>query len=157
MSSPTALNKYGRKVHCSDGYTFDSEKEHKFYHQFVRDSGLRFNIHQQFELAPLKTIADGGVKARSIHYTPDFVIFNNHGQMMHVYDVKNSFGPYGIDSGPKEKFAEFLHKYSIPVEAVVVRAHDFKSIAQSITKKRPNDKPLICTNLNYSWRDATAY
>jgi hypothetical protein len=113
-------------------------------------------VHPTVELAPLKVILMP-VKARQIRYTPDFIIYSKSGKPMHVYDVKNSFGMYGIDSGPKEKFAEFLHKFCIPVEAVVIRKHDFKSIAQGVTKKRKDNDPLICTNLNYSWLDATAY
>ncbi|KRL42570.1 DUF1064 domain-containing protein [Lacticaseibacillus manihotivorans] len=155
MASPTALNKRGTKV-CLDGYKFDSQKEADFYTRFVKNSGFHFRVHPTVELAPLKVISMP-VKARQIRYTPDFVIFDAKGAVIHVYDVKNSFGMYGIDSGPKEKFAEFLHKFGIPVEAVVVRKHDFKSIAQSVTKKRKDNDPLICTNLNYSWLDATAY
>lgn len=155
MASPTALNKRGNKVRL-DGYTFDSQKEADFYTRFVKDSGFRYRVHPTIELAPLKVIAMP-VKARQIRYTPDFIIYSKSGKPMHVYDVKNSFGMYGIDSGPKEKFAEFLHKFCILVEAVVIRKHDFKSIAQGVTKKRKDNDPLICTSLDYSWRDATAY
>lgn len=155
MTSPTALNKYGRKV-TIDGHTFDSQKEADFYTRFIKPSGYRYKVHQTFLLAAIEEVAPG-VKARQLRYTPDFVIYDAEGNLLHVYDVKNSFGQYGIDSGPKEKFAEFLHKYHVPVEAVVVRAGDFKSIAQSVTKKRAEKDPLICTDIKYDWLEATNY
>ena len=81
---------------------------------------------------------DGG-KVRAIRYIPDVVVFNHDGSIKHVYDVKNSFGPYGIDTGNKLRFNLFARKYGVPVEAVVVRKGDFKSIAQCVTKPK---KPL---------------
>lgn len=151
MKSPTALNKRGTRVYL-DGYTFDSQKEADFYTQFVRDSGLQYEIHPKYVLTQLTEL--GKVKASQISYKPDFVIYNN-GKVSHVYDVKNSFGVYGIDSSVKLRFKLFLLKYGIPVEAVVVRKHDFKVIAQGITKQRKPTQPLVCTNLLYDWIEAT--
>lgn len=151
MKSPTALNKRGTKVHL-DGYTFDSQKEADFYTRFVRDSGLRYTIHPKYVLTPLTEL--GKVKASQISYKPDFVIYKD-GKISHVYDVKNSFGVYGIDGSVKLRFKLFLLTQGIPVEAVVVRKHDFKVIAQGITKQRKPTQPLVCTNLQYDWIEAT--
>lgn len=153
-NSPTAINKRGTKVY-RDGYTFDSAKEDFFYTEFVKKSGFDFNVHPKFELAK------GGrldrVNVRSVIYTPDFVIYDDKGQMTHVFDVKNSFGVYGIDPVVQLRFKLFLLRYKIPVEAVVVRRNDFKSIAQCVTKKRKIDDPLICTGFDYDWIKATNY
>lgn len=151
MKSPTALNKRGTRVYL-DGYTFDSQKEADFYTQFVRDSGLQYEIHPKYVLTPLTEL--GKVKASQISYKPDFVIYKD-GKVAHVYDVKNSFGVYGIDSSVKLRFKLFLLTQGIPVEAVVVRKHDFKVIAQGITKQRKPTQPLVCTNLLYDWIEAT--
>ncbi|ATU69511.1 DUF1064 domain-containing protein [Levilactobacillus brevis] len=151
MKSPTALNKHGTKVHL-DGYTFDSQKEADFYTRFVRDSGLQYTIHPKYVLTPLTEL--GKVKASQISYKPDFVIYKD-GKISHVYDVKNSFGVYGIDGSVKLRFKLFLLTQGIPVEAVVVRKHDFKVIAQGITKQRKSTQPLVCTNLLYEWIEAT--
>lgn len=151
MVAPTALNKRGTKVHL-DGYTFDSQKEANFYTRFVRDSGLHYEIHPRYVLSPLTQV--GNVKVSQIAYTPDFVIYKD-GKISHVYDVKNSFGTYGIDPSVKLRFKLFLLSQGIPVEAVVVRQHDFKSIAQGITKQRKPTQPLVCTNMLYDWVKAT--
>jgi len=151
LKSPTALNKRGTKVRI-DGYVFDSQKEADFYTRFVRDSGLRYTIHPKYVLTPLTEL--GKVKASQISYNPDFVIYKN-GKISHVYDVKNSFGVYGIDGSVKLRFKLFLLSQGIPVEAVVVRKHDFKVIAQGITKQRKPTHPLVCTNLLYDWIEAT--
>lgn len=148
---PTALNKRGTKVHL-DGYVFDSQKEADFYTRFVRDGGLQYTIHPKYVLTPLTEL--GKVKASQISYKPDFVIYKN-GKISHVYDVKNSFGVYGIDGSVKLRFKLFLLTQGIPVEAVVVRKHDFKVIAQGITKQRKPTHPLVCTNLLYDWIEAT--
>ncbi|MEN2360121.1 DUF1064 domain-containing protein [Levilactobacillus brevis] len=151
MKSPTALNKRGTKVYL-DGYTFDSQKEADFYTRFVRNCGLQYTIHPKYVLTPLTEL--GKVKASQISYKPDFVIYKD-GKIAHVYDVKNSFGVYGIDSSVKLRFKLFLLTQGIPVEAVVVRKHDFKVIAQGITKQRKPTHPLVCTNLLYDWIEAT--
>lgn len=151
MNSPTALNKRGTKVHL-DGYTFDSQKEADFYMRFVKPSKLQYAIHPRYVLSPLTQV--GNVKVPQIAYKPDFVIYNND-KIVHVYDVKNSFGVYGIDASVKLRFKLFLLSQGIPVEAVVVRKHDFKVIAQGITKQRKSTQPLVCTNLQYNWLKAT--
>ncbi|WP_139560105.1 DUF1064 domain-containing protein [Levilactobacillus brevis] len=152
MMGPTALNKRGTKVHL-DGYVFDSQKEADFYTRFVRDGGLQYTIHPKYVLTPLTEL--GKVKASQISYKPDFVIYKD-GKISHVYDVKNSFGVYGIDGSVKLRFKLFLLTQGIPVEAVVVRKHDFKVIAQGITKQRKPTHPLVCTNLQYDWIESTS-
>lgn len=153
-NSPTTINKRGTKVY-RDGYTFDSAKEDYFYTEFVKKSGFDFDVHPKFELAK------GGrldrVNVRSVIYTPDFVIYDGVGQMTHVFDVKNSFGVYGIDPVVQLRFKLFLLRYKIPVEAVVVRTHDFKVIAQGVDRRRQPKTALVRTNINYDWIRATNY
>lgn len=122
--SPTALNKRGRKV-VVDGYRFDSQKEANFYVRFVRNSGANFKVHPRYELLPAFNL--GGKHIRRIDYTPDFVIYDDGGQMIHVYDVKNGFTVYAIDTSVKLRFKLFAKRYNRFVECVVVRAHDFKT------------------------------
>lgn len=154
MKSPTALNKRGNRVEL-DGYVFDSQKEADFYTRFVRGSGLQYTIHPKFVLEPLQELPrDKRLKIGEESYKPDFVIYKNN-KIAHVYDVKNSFGIYGIPDGVNKKFKKFARRYGIPVEAVVVRRHDFKVIAWGITKKRKPTQPLVCTNLQYDWIEAT--
>lgn len=154
MTSPTAMNKRGNKVRV-DTFTFDSVKEANFYQRFVKNCGLDFEVHPRFVLKPLCPIE--GAKISSIVYTPDFIIKNFDGSWRHVIDVKNSFGAYGIDQSNKLRFRLFAMEYGTPVEAVVVRARDFKVITQGVTKQLNEEEPFITDNFDYSWRDATRY
>lgn len=154
-NSPTALNKRGRKVHL-DGYVFDSQKEADFYARFIKDCGFHYKVHPRYMLQPLMAL-EGKVKMSQVAYTPDFVVYDEYGDTLRVYDVKNSFGAYGIDTGNKLRFKWFTAAYGIPVEAVVVRAHDFKVIAQGVTKQRKEKDPLIKRDVNYKWQEATGY
>lgn len=153
-NSPTALNKRGNKVYL-DGFTFDSEKEARFYNQFVKFCGLPFEIHPRFVLCEKAEIEGGNIS--SIAYSPDFIIKDLDGNWSHVIDVKNSHGIYGIDQANKLRFRLFAMKYSHPVEAVVVRKNDFKVITQGVTKPLNEKKPFVTTNFDYHWRDATNY
>lgn len=153
--SPTALNKRGNKVEI-DGYRFDSEKEALFYQRFVKDCGLSFEIHPRFKLTELTELPEGG-KITQIAYSPDFIIKDQDGNWLHVIDVKNSFGIYGIDQANKLRFRLFAITHGHPVEAVVIRKNDFKVITQGITKPLNDKKPFITTNFNYHWKDATNY
>ncbi|MCI1985307.1 MAG: DUF1064 domain-containing protein [Lactobacillus sp.] len=155
MKAPTAINKRGTKVYL-DGYTFDSQKEADFYQHFIKDCGFVYRVHPRFVLQPLMPI-EGTAKMSQVAYTPDFVVFDEYKDMMHVYDVKNSFGAYGIDTGNRLRFKWFTAMFKIPVEAVVVRAHDFKTIAQGVTKPLNEKAPLIRRDVNYRWQEATAY
>lgn len=149
--SPTALNKRGNKVHL-DGYTFDSQKECDFYTRFIRDSGARYEIHPHYLLEDRHELT--GFNTRKVIYTPDVVIYDDSGHILHVYDVKNGFTAYAIDTSVKLRFTLFAAKYGIPVEAVVIRKHDFKVIAMGITKQRSAKEPLICRDVFYDWRAA---
>lgn len=153
-NSPTAINKRGTKVY-RDGYTFDSKKEDFFYTEFVKKSGFQFDVHPKFILEK------GGkvdrVNVRGVILTPDFVIYDDKGKMTHVYDVKNSFGVYGIDPVVSLRFKMFLVRYKIPVEAVVVRTHDFKVIAQGMDKRRQPKAALVRAGIDYDWIRATNY
>lgn len=74
-------------------------------------------------------------------YTPDFVIYNENMEMVHVYDVKSSINakhPAKCATDiAKSKFRRFMTRYDIPVEVVVPRTHDFKMAMISFTKKLP--------------------
>lgn len=158
-SSPTALNKRGTKVDA-DGMRFDSMKEYDFYQHYVKICeayGYNYKVHPRYMLMPLTPLESvDGAKIAAIKYTPDFVVYDTEGIIAHVYDVKNSLGAYGIDQGNKLRFRLFAAQYGIPVEAVVLRAHHFKSIAQGLTKSRKTTDPIIRTDFRYPWTDATA-
>lgn len=156
MAGPTALNKRGNKVHI-DGYVFDSEKEAQFYQRFVKNSGFPFEVHPRFKLTELTELPGGGGKISQIAYSPDFIIKNYDGSWMHVIDVKNSHGMYGIDQSNKLRFRLFAIRYGHPVEAVVIRKNDFKVITQGVTKPLNDKQPFVTSDFNYHWKDATNY
>lgn len=154
-NSPTALNKRGSKVKL-DGFTFDSEKEALFYQRFVKNCGLPFEVHPRFQLAQLTELTEGG-KVSAIAYSPDFIIKDHAGEWLHVIDVKNSFGIYGIDQANKIRFRLFAMQFDHPIEAVVIRKNDFKVITQGVTKALNEKEPFITDTFDYHWRDATNY
>ena len=47
---------FGKKVKL-DGYTFDSKKEAQFYLQFVKPSGMRFDVHPHYRVIDLFPMA----------------------------------------------------------------------------------------------------
>lgn len=154
-NSPTALNKRGKKV-VIDGYKFDSEKEALFYQRFVKDCGLPFEVHPRFKLTELTELPEGG-KITQIAYSPDFIIKDHAGNWLHVIDVKNSFGMYGIDQSNKLRFRLFAIYFKHPVEAVVIRKNDFKVITQGVTKLLSEKDAFITKDFDYHWKDATNY
>lgn len=156
MTGPTALNKRGNKVNI-DGYVFDSEKEALFYQRFVKNCGFPFEVHPRFKLTELTELPGGKAKISQIAYSPDFIIKDFKGNWLHVIDVKNSFGAYGIDQSVKLRFRLFALKFKHPVEAVVIRARDFKVITQGVTKQLNEKEPFITSNFDYHWKDATNY
>lgn len=156
MAAPTALNKRGNKVHL-DGFVFDSTKEAQFYERFVKRCGLPFEVHPRFKLTDLTALPGGKAKISQIAYSPDFIIKDHEGNWLHVIDVKNSFGAYGIDQSVKLRFRLFALKFKHPVEAVVIRARDFKVITQGVTKQLNEKEPFITSNFDYHWKDATNY
>lgn len=122
---------FGKKVKL-DGYTFDSKKEAQFYLQFVKPSGMRFEIHPHYQLLDKFPLA--GFWMRGLGYTPDFVIYNDDGSIAHVYDVKAGFTAYAVSTAARIRFVLFAYRYHIPVECVIVRKHDFKMKMFNFTK-----------------------
>lgn len=163
MNSPTATNKSGIKTK-KWGQKFDSQKELDFYERFIlkQVDPNHVSIHPRFVLAKKKTVQQGAV-IRGIRYTPDFVIYDDFMHILHVYDVKNSFGIYGIDQGNKLTFRLFAMHTGVPVEAVVVRKHDFKAACIGVTKqlnltgKAKTPKPIVRQDVFYNWKEATNY
>lgn len=165
----------GKKIY-KYGEKWDSQKELDFYEKFIMNKvpAKQVTIHESFKLLD-KTWGKFPVVVSGWKYTPDIVIRNKAGQIEHVYDVKNSFSVYGISTANRLTFKQFTRIYGIPVEVVVVRTHDFKTACVGITKqldlhwskekteerikngKKPTNPPLIKTNTNYHWIEATNY
>lgn len=126
------MNHTARKVTVGS-FTFDSQKEAKFYEKFIQNSGYKYEVHPSYVIKD--KVAIGGVNLSRISYTPDFVIFDNYGKIKHVYDVKTSINTqFGADTAAKLRFNLFARKYSVPVEVVVPRANDFKMKIYGLTK-----------------------
>lgn len=136
---------FAKKVKL-DGYTFDSMKEAKFYEDYIRDSGYSFTVHEKFQLIDKYKI--GNYNMRGVTYSPDFVIRNQCGEIIHVYDVKTGYTSYAITTGVSLRFKMFTLKYGVPVEVVVVRTHDFKTKIVGLTKKTD---PQVRNNVSYRW------
>lgn len=134
----------GHKV-IVDGYKFDSQKEADFYTSYVRDSGLIFEVHPRFEIMK-SFVTNGGKKIPHVVYTPDFVIYDGNGQILHVFDVKNGFTSYAIDTAAKLRFKLFTMRYHRFVECVVMRTHDFKTNAYLF---EPQETIHVRTSINY--------
>lgn len=128
-----------------DGYTFDSKKEALFYVRYIRDSGLRYEVHPRYEISKVGSLY--GYNFRRSFYTPDFVVYGEDGKIKHVFDVKNGFSTYAVDAAAKLRFSLFAAKYGEPVQCVVLRAHDFKSKIFGITTGWERDK---LTSLDYT-------
>jgi len=140
---------FGKKVEYK-GYKFDSTKEADFFRHFIEDTGLKYKVHPSFELIPKFEVYDGLLNIRSMKYTPDFVIYDEQGNLKHVLDIKNSFkAPYGIDTAASNRFKLFAKKYQIPVEVIVPRTHDFRMKVVGTTKKF---EPIILDDLGYDLR-----
>lgn len=143
-----SLRHYGNKVK-ENGITFDSQKEYNFYKRFLENSGVEsITIHEKFNLLE-KNVVNDKITLRGITYRPDFVV-RDRGMITHVFDVKNSFGAYGVDRGAGIVFKLFAKQYGIPVEVVVVRTHDFKTKILGTTKKY---EIQYHDNVNYDWRE----
>jgi len=150
------MPKTGKKLH-KYGEDWDSQKELAFYERFIMNKvpPELVTIHEPFVLVDSMAI-EHRAKIYSWKYTPDIVIRDCEGNFKHVYDVKNSFGIYGLRPENKLTFKQFARLYGIPVEAVVVRTRDFKTICVGVTKPRTKN-PLIKNNTNYDWIEATNY
>lgn len=143
-----SLRHYGNKVKAN-GIVFDSQKEFDFYQHFLENSGVEsITIHEKFNLLE-KNVVNDKMTLRGITYRPDFVV-RDKGVIKHVYDVKNSFGAYGVDRAAGIVFKLFAKQYGIPVEVVVVRTHDFKTKILGTTKKY---EIKIRKNVDYDWRE----
>lgn len=140
---------FGEKIK-SDGYIFDSKKEEAFYRRFKKNNSNPFDVHKSFSLHPIIELCDGDLRICEIHYSPDFAIYNQEGQIAHVIDVKNSFTGFAIDAVASLRFKLFALTYGLPVEVIVPRTNDFKVKIMGTTKKF---NPLIKDNFNYNIKD----
>lgn len=137
---------FGEKVEL-DGYKFDSQKEAKFYEKFIKNSGFKYEVHKRFQLFPMFELLNGALRIRSISYTPDFVLYDDDGNLKHVIDVKNSFTSFAIDVAAAMRFKLFAYVYKVPVEVVVPKAHSFRVKITGTTKKF---NPVEKTDFVYS-------
>ena len=148
--------KKGHKVNYKN-YVFDSQKEFLFYQRFLEkydndpNSEFVIKVHPSYPILDSYKL-ESDLKMRGSRYTPDFVVEDKQGNLLHVIDVKNGFTDYAIDQAAKLRFKLFTRRYGIPVECVVVRKTDFKVKIFGSTKKT---KEHIFKNIEYSWREAT--
>lgn len=145
---PTAINRRGNKITYKD-YIFDSTKEFNFFKQYIEDCGYKYAIHPQFVLLD-KFSLEGKTNIRGVSYKPDFVVYNDDGTIKHVYDVKNGFSVYDIDTGVNLRFKLFEKQFNIPVEVAVVRKNYFKVKILGTTKKF---EVRQLTDVDYDWQD----
>ncbi len=144
----------GNKVNYR-GYVFDSQKEFLFFQRFCEkydrpDSEFVVKVHHSYPILDSWKL-EPELKIRGASYKPDVVIENKQGDILHVYDVKNSFTAYGISDVAKLRFKLFTKRYGIPVEAVVVLKNSFKVKVFGMTKKT---EIHIFKDINYDWRKA---
>ena len=126
------MQRIAKKVKVN-GFTFDSQKEAKFYEKFIQNSGYKYEVHPSYVIKD--KVAMGGVNLTRISYAPDFVVFDREGKIKHVYDVKPSINTqFGADTAAKLRFNLFARKYGVPVEVVVPRTNDFKMKIYGLTK-----------------------
>lgn len=147
--------KKGNKVNYKNRI-FDSKKEFFFYQRFLEEYDNNQNGEFVVKTHPSYPIIDSwelesGLKIRGAKYTPDFVVEDLQGNLKHVYDVKNGFSAYAVDSACKLRFKLFTKRYGMPVECVVPRANDFKVKIFGTTKKTTEH---IFTDISYDWREA---
>ena len=90
------------------------------------------------------------IKLRQTAYKADFVVYDENGELKHVYDVKNGYDEYSIDKKSKIKFSLFARKFKVPVEVVVMRKNYFNVAILGTTKKV---KPVPMVNIDYDWQD----
>lgn len=136
--------KYTNKRIKLDGFQFDSQKEAEFYLRYIKNCGHRFEVQKTFILHEKFDV--GGLKMRSTTYKADFVIYDDFGNLAHVFDLKNGFNTYAIDAKSRLKFKLFAKRYGIPVEVVFLRKHDFKMAILGFTTKF---EPITFDNIDY--------
>lgn len=143
---------FGKKTEYN-GYKFDSLKERDFYQRFCEKydteaSELKILVHPSYSTIDKFEVA--GITMRGSRYTPDIVVTDRQGNLLHIYDVKNGFTAYAVSDAAKLRFKLFTKRYGIPVEAVVPRANDFKVKVFGTTKKT---KEYILKDIDYDWRE----
>ena len=136
------------------GYKFDSQKEMAFYQRFCEkydneDSEFVVKVHKSYDIIDKFEIS--GLTIRGAKYTPDVIITDKQDNLLHIYDVKNSFTAYGVDAAAKLRFKLFTKQYKIPVEAVVPRKNYFKVKVYGTTKKTTE---RIFNDIDYDWQEA---
>lgn len=117
------MKHFGKKVPYKD-WDFDSIKERDFFIQFIENSGKKFKVHPSYKI--IDKFPLGGYNQRGNTYTPDFVVYDDQGNVEHVYDVKTGINQRAVDTAAKLRFKLFSLKTGLPVEVVVPRKHDFK-------------------------------
>ena len=145
--------KKGNKVNYKN-MIFDSQKEFLFYQRFLEkydrpDSEFVVLVHPSYNIIDKFEIS--GLKIRGARYTPDMVVTDKQGNLLHIYDVKNGFTAYAIDAAAKLRFKLFTKRFGIPVEAVVPRKNDFKVKIFGTIKKTQEH---IFKDINYDWQEA---
>lgn len=145
---------YGKKNEYH-GHKFDSLKEMDFYKRFCEkydkpDSKFVVKVHPSYDIID-KFELELGLNIRGARYTPDVVIEDGQGNLLHVYDVKNGFTAYAIDAAAKLRFKLFTERYGVPIECVVVRKNDFRVKIFGTTKQT---KIHTFGGINYDWRKA---
>lgn len=145
---PTAINRRGNKI-AYKTYIFDSTKEFNFFKLYIENSGYKYDIHPKYNLIDKFTL-NGVTNIRGITYKPDFVVYNEDGSIKHVYDVKNGFSVYDIDTGVNLRFKLFEKEYGIPIEVAVVRKHYFKVKVLGTTKKFAVKQ---LDSIDYDWEE----
>ena len=145
--------KKGNKVNYKN-MIFDSQKEFLFYQRFLEkydrpDSEFVVLVHPSYNIIDKFEIS--GLTIRGARYTPDMVITDKQGNLLHIYDVKNGFTAYAIDAAAKLRFKLFTKRFGIPVEAIIPRKNDFKVKIFGTTKKTQEH---IFKDINYDWQEA---
>lgn len=127
------------------GEKFDSRKELDFYQRFIEpleSDDFRAFLHPHYDILDSYTI--GGLKGRKMVYTPDVVIKNSKGDVIHVFDVKNSMQPNQkgkeytpsvyMSDGAKDRIRLFQSRYGLPVEIVVPMRKTVRMTVYGTTK-----------------------
>ncbi|WP_429971299.1 DUF1064 domain-containing protein [Fructilactobacillus sp. Tb1] len=102
-------NKYHAKRQIIDGIKFDSKAEALYYQRHIKLLKKRFTCHKSFEIIPKFKV--GKKNKRHRVYSPDFVIYDDDGNMTKVIDVK----PTKITTDASLRMTLFESIYHIPV------------------------------------------
>ena len=145
----------GNKVNYRN-YVFDSQKEFLFYQRFLEkydddpNSEFVIKVHPSYPIIDSFEL-ESGLKIRGARFTPDAIIEDRQGNLLHIYDVKNGFSAYAIDAACKLRFKLFTKRYGVPVECAIVRKNDFKVKVYG-TAKKTNEH--IFKDIDYRWGEA---